>query len=214
MAVLKKHWVPVVAPALFKHEHLGDSFVLETETLAGRGISVNLMNLTGDMKKQNLSISFRITNVKEGKAHTRTTAIHMQPGSLKRLVRRGRTKIDDSFAITLKHGHVARIKPVVITKNVATNASATALRKRLREVLSGLSGDVSFETMVHDIVNFRLQRHLRDQLDSVLPVRSVDIRALELLPKYALEPEQEVGESTYLPQAPVAQADDESAERS
>lgn len=197
MATGKKHWVPVLAPTMFKNEHLGDSYVLETETLEGRGITVNLMNIVGDMKKQNVNVAFRITGVTNGKAATRTTSLAMQAGSVKRLVRRGRTKISESFIVNLKHGQKARIKPLLITKNIANNSTAAALRHALRELVTSLVSEMTFETLVRDIVEMKLQRHVRNQLDKVYPLRSVDIREFTLEPKYALEDEHEVEESSY-----------------
>ena len=197
MAVLKKHWVQVMAPSMFKHEHLGDSYVGETSTLQGRGITVNLMNITGDMKKQNLNVSFRITNIKEGKAYTRAVGLEMQPSSVKRLVRRGRTKIDASFLVQLKHGQVCRIKPLVITKALTNNSTAASLRHKLQEVVQDALKDVAFETLVYDVVNQKLQRYVRTQLNSIYPIRSVDIRVAQLLPKHSVEEEHELETSTY-----------------
>jgi ribosomal protein S3AE len=209
MAVLKKHWVPVLGPQLFKEEQLGESYVLETETLVNRSISVNLMNITGDMKKQNFSASFRITSVKEGKAHTRVTGIEMQPSSVKRLVRRGRNKVDDSILVHLKGGQQARIKPLVITKTLTNNSTATAVRNKTSELLVEICKDLTFETLLADIVSMKLQRHLRNQLNGIYPIRSVDIRNTYLLPKFTLDAEQPLEESSY-----GMQASDEDGERS
>jgi ribosomal protein S3AE len=211
MAVLKKHWVPVLAPALFKSEQLGESYVLETDTLKNRSITVNLMNITGDMKKQNLGVSFKIVNVKEGKAHTRVTGVNMQSGSIKRLVRRGRNKIDDSFAVTLKGGQIARVKPLIITKTLTNNSTATAVRVKARELLQEVCKELTFETLVSDVVNMKLQRYLRTSLNSIYPIRSVDIRSCALMPKYTVDEEQPVEESTYQVATEVA---DEDGERS
>ena len=197
MAVQKKHWVPVLAPALFKHEQLGESYVLETDSLTGRGISINLMNLTGDMKRQNLNVVFRITSVKEGKAHTRVTGIEMQPTSVKRLVRRGRNKIEDSFLVTLKHGQTARIKPLLITKSLTNNSAGTALRTKARTLFTEACADLAFESLVSDVVSMKLQRYAKGELSKVYPLRSVDIRICELLPKHALDEEHEVEASSY-----------------
>lgn len=197
MAVQKKHWVPVLAPALFKQEQLGESYVTETDSLTGRGITVNIMNLVGDMKRQNVNVSFRITGVKEGKAFTRVTAIAMQPTSVKRLVRRGRNKIEDSFLVTLKHDQVARIKPLLITRTLTDNAMGTALRAKARELLKEICAELSFETLVADIVSMRIQRHLKTALSKVYPLRSVDIRVCELQPKHAQDEEHDVETSSY-----------------
>jgi ribosomal protein S3AE len=214
MAVLKKHWVPILAPTLFRGEQLGESYVLETDSLKTRGISVNLMNITGDMKKQGFSVSFRIVDVKEGKAHTRTVGIDMQPSSIKRLVRRGRSKIDDSFLVQLKGGQVARIKPLTITKSLTNNSTVTAVRVRAREVLQELCKDLTFETLISDVVNMKLQRHLRTQLDKIYPIRSVDIRSCRLMPKFTLDAEQPVEDSSYVPAVVVEASEDDAGERS
>jgi ribosomal protein S3AE len=193
----KKHWVPVLAPNLFKNEELGQSYVLETDSLKGRGISVNLMNLVSEAKKTNLTVSFRIVEVKEGKAFTRVTGISMQPGIVKRLVRRGRTKVDDSFLITLKHGQVARVKPMLITKAVVNNTIAAGIRHRVREVLAEVGAEHTFETLIQDVVGMKLQRYLKHAVNDVYPLRSVDIRVFELQPKFALDVENEAEPSTY-----------------
>jgi ribosomal protein S3AE len=201
MANVKKHWVPLLAPSMFKHEQLGESYVLETDSLKGRGITVNLMNLTGDMKRQNLNVSFRVTDVKEGKAHTRVTGLVMQPSSVKRLVRRGRSKIEDSFIVKLAHGQVARIKPLLITKNVTSNANGAVLRKASRELLTALAKEHSFETLVADIVTLKLQRHVRAELSNAVPLRSVDIRVFKLESRFALDESRDVDPSTYADRA-------------
>jgi ribosomal protein S3AE len=197
MANVKKHWVPVLAPTIFKNEELGQSYVLETDSLKGRGISVNLMNLTSDMKKSNLNVSFRIVDIKEGKAHTRVTGIEMQSGMVKRLIRRGRTKVEDSFTITLKGGQVARIKPLLVTKAIVNNTTGALVRHRVRETLAALASEHTFETLVNDIVSMKLQRHIKAAVNTIYPLRSVDIRIFALEPKYALDAENDAEASTY-----------------
>lgn len=197
MAVEKKHWVPVLAPTQFKEEQLGESYVLETDTLTGRAITTNLMTVTGDMKKQHLNVSFQITKVQDGKARTRTTGLEMHAGSTKRLVRRGRTKIAESLAITLKHGQQARIKPLIVTKFIVSNSVGAGLRHKVREEVTAVCKDLSFETLISDITSGKLQRHLRNVVQTVCPIRSVDIRKCDLLPVHAMDEEHEVEESTY-----------------
>lgn len=197
MANVKKHWVPVLAPSLFKNEELGQSYVLETDSLKGRGISVNLMNLTTDMKKTNMNVSFRIVDIKEGKALTRVTSIEMQSGTVKRLIRRGRSKVEDSFTVKLKGGQVARIKPLLVTKAVVNNMTGALIRHRVREVLAEVAAEHSFETLVQDIVAMKLQRHLKAAVNTIYPLRSVDIRVFELETKFALDADNEAEPSTY-----------------
>ncbi len=61
----KKKWYSIVAPARFDNKPLGDSLVYEPEELIGKRVKVNLMNLTGEIKKQNMSIKFKVTEIKD-----------------------------------------------------------------------------------------------------------------------------------------------------
>ena len=58
--IKKKIWVQLVAPQSFNSQLIGEIPTTETKKLIGRVVTVNLMSLTGDMKKQNTNIKFLI----------------------------------------------------------------------------------------------------------------------------------------------------------
>ena len=192
----KKKWYPIVAPAVFDRQEIGETYIYETEQLSVKRMSINLMTLTGNPKKQNMNVFFVGNKVAEGKAHTRLHGIEMQPSSIKRLARRGRSKVADSFKARTKGGQVVIVKPVIMTRTKTDFATQRALRKRARALISEVINKHGFDSVVADITNNRLQRYLKDQLSTVFPVRSADIKYLRYVKPDAQE-EGSVEQITY-----------------
>lgn len=174
----KKHWVPIYAPKSFSEVFLGETSVMENERVPGKSITANLMVLTDDPRKQSYNVRFDIVGVKEGKAQTQVIGIEMMPSAVKRLIRRNRDKIDDSFIVRIAGGRKIRIKPVLVTKTKASNSAQTRIRLLVREKLTELYRKMRFDDIVLDIIDMKTQRLLRDMCSKIHPVRSADIREL------------------------------------
>lgn len=175
----KRKWYPIQAPSVFEGKSIGETFVYEPEELAGRQMAINLMHLTGNPKKQNTKVFFQVTHVVEGTAKTKTLGLEMQHSGIRRLVRKGRTKVSDSFLAKTKKQQYVRIKPIFVTRKRCDLDTQRAIRKQAREEIRRILGEYSFDTIVNDIVSMRLQRHLKDVLSKIFPIRSAEIRFLK-----------------------------------
>ncbi len=112
--VKKKKWIQVLAPKSFRNEVIGEVYAFEAQSLIGRVVTVNLMSLTGDMKKQNTNLKFVINAVEGGKAITELDGYHLIPASIRRLVRRGKKRIDISFTCLTSDKKKVRMKSLFI----------------------------------------------------------------------------------------------------
>ncbi|MBN1274938.1 hypothetical protein JXA12_01475 [Candidatus Woesearchaeota archaeon] len=174
----KKKWYPVYAPAVFGNQLIGESHVGAAEQLRGKFINANLAAITNDMKKQNIAVKLRVNKVIEGKGQTEVIGIHLVQGFVKRLVRRGRTKVDDSFTAKTKDGQLTRIKPLILTTTTCVASTASQLRLEARKALAERASKTGFINLVQDILNLTIQKNLKEQLNKIHPIRSVDIRSL------------------------------------
>ena len=179
----KKRWLPIVAPALFQNVVLGQSYVSDASLLQDKDLTVNLMNITGDSKKQNINVQFAVTSVADGKGVASVTSFEMLPSSVKRMVRRGRDKIDDSFAIKCADGKFVQVKPIIITNSNTYKSVRTALRLVARQSLAAMISQSAYDKVLEELFTFRLQKQLKDTLNHVYPVRNCGIRVLKLLPR-------------------------------
>lgn len=176
----KKKWYSIVAPANFDSKPLGDSLVYEPEDLVGKRIKVNLMNLTGEIKKQNMSIRFEVTDVKEGVGQTRATDFELSPGLIKRYVRKNRDRLDESLVYLTKDGQKIRIKPFVLTRNKVKGSQLTDLRKIMKIALSEIISSKDYESIYADIISYSIQKDIKDKMNKLVPIKNCEIRAFKL----------------------------------
>jgi ribosomal protein S3AE len=181
--VKKKHWAPILAPKSFENMVIGEAHVTENEELLAKSVTTNLMVLTDDPRKQGYNVRFDVKEVKEGKAHTQVIAIEMTPSAVKRLIRRGRDKVDDSFVVRIGGGRMIRIKPTLVTNTKASKAAQTEIRMTVRKRLRDHYAKMRFDDIVKEIIEMKTQRMLRDLCGKTHPLRSADIRQILIIPK-------------------------------
>jgi len=178
--IKKKKWFPVVAPKILGGKIIGESLLTDSSLMKNRLLTVNLMNLTGDPKKQNTNVQLHIKNVKDGQGHTEIVKIERLNSFIKRMVRRGRKKIDDSFLGTSGDNKRTRIKTLVITNNYVVHSVATKLRMELRKQIKDILKKSTFEKMVDEILKGAILKELKGKVSKITPVRVVDIRSLKI----------------------------------
>jgi small subunit ribosomal protein S3Ae len=177
----KKKWVDIEAPEIFKSVSLGHAMAEDQTKLVGRVIQANMMNVLKHPKMQSISMKFRITEVKELKGTTEPISYVMAPSAIKRLVRSRRDRIDDSFIVQTKDERKVRVKPILITHSNNSAAQRTQMRGILREQLATETAKRTYEEFVRDVVKNDLQKSIKSALAKVAPVRTIDMRAFQLV---------------------------------
>ncbi|HLP79462.1 MAG TPA: hypothetical protein VK158_02410 [Acidobacteriota bacterium] len=180
----KKKWVAIHAPAQYENTYLGETLVMENKLVLNKPITVNVMHLTKNVKKQNLNLTFKVTDIVEGKATTKAVAFEMQPASIKRLVRGGRDRVDESFIVKSKDAQYARVKPLFITKNHQPSTVKTKLRRLTISIVRKYVAEVAFEDFMKDVVDGKVQKIVRDKLVKITPLRNCEIRVVELIENF------------------------------
>ncbi|MGM5482912.1 MAG: hypothetical protein ACQESF_05595 [Nanobdellota archaeon] len=193
----KKKWVKIIAPKTFKSAVLGESLVLSTQNLVGKTVESNLMTLTGDMKKQNINVKFRVNKITEGQAHTTFKSYKLIPSSVKRMIRRTRDRVDHSFLAKTKDGFTIRTKPLIITNSNTSNTVLTLIRKKTEALLSKHLAKISLDEFVSEVLNHKIQNELKKQVKDVYPIKICEMRAIEVIK----EPEKQKASEEPAPSA-------------
>ncbi len=174
--VKKKKWFPIHAPAYFNEQLLGETYVAESSLVHGKYLTANLSTLAKSMRKQSMNVHFRVTEVKEGKAETEIIGYSLINSALKRLVRRGRDKITDSFLSKTKDKKIIRIKPLIITMNKGTKSLQTAIRLLARKTIREHVFSKDAVDVFADIIDGKIQKQIKHAVKELAPIKSVDIR--------------------------------------
>lgn len=175
----KKIWYEILAPREFNNLVIGETMAFSSDSLIGRATNFNLANLTRDMKKQNMMVRFKIKEVKDGKALTESIGYNMVPAYVKRVVRTGRSKIDDSIEFVTKDKIKVRVKPLILTRTVVKKSVVKHLRKESRIFLKEFIEKQDYSGIFSSITSYNLQRKLKNHLKKVSPIAVCDIRVFE-----------------------------------
>ena len=176
----KKKWYPIAAPKLFQDELLGEILVDEPNLILNRVVTTNLMNLTNDMKHQNINIRFRVNKIEDNVAYTELISYEMLPSSIKRLVRRDINKLDESFVCETKDNVLVRIKPFLLTKVATKGSKLKLLRKTLINLISKEIKRLSFDEVIEDVITRKLQNDVKAYLKKIFPLKVCEIRYFEI----------------------------------
>jgi ribosomal protein S3AE len=175
--VKKKKWFTLYAPSVLGGIEIGESPAFEQKELLGRFVTLNLMALTRNVRNQDFSIKFEISELKDkDSAGSKIIEFYMNPSSVKRIIRKKRDRIDDSFALTTSDGTKIRIKPVIITATNLSAANQTRIMKAARHFLFNKIKKTSYNDLLNSLVNHTLKKEMASFLNLVAPIERVEIR--------------------------------------
>ncbi len=174
-----KKWYKVISPELFGNEQIGETVAVEDSQLMGRTATVSLAALTGDAKKQNVNATFEVVEVKAGSAHTRLKKMEIVPSSIRRMIRKGKERVDLSIICATQDNVVVRIKPFLVTRGKTGNAVLTDIRNMLEALLRVHVNKQPYDLVVTDIITGKFQKTIKQRLNRIYPVKALEVRSFE-----------------------------------
>ena len=177
----RKKWYTVTADSLFDSRELGKTVALDSKLLNGRVIKKTLNEITNNMRDSNYILSFKITKVIAGNANTELILVNTKPVYLKRIARRGTSKIEKVIFATTKDGKNLKLKVVF----VSGKKYPTALRKEARNQIKNFyTQEIKNKTLKeawNDIVYQKFTEKAKKKLVKLGYVRTVVIAKAKLL---------------------------------
>ena len=188
--IRKKKWVQIFAPKYMNHVFLGDCYVFETPSLMNRKITVNLMTITNDMKKQNINATFQVNNVTGEKAYTTFTGYEMMPSAVRRLIRRGKKRVDYTVYLLTKDNIPLKCNLLLVTVGMTKNSVLSAMRLAAHKQLVRIASATAYSDFAIDVINHKVQDGIRKQLSVIYPLKSCEVRSLLVSKKHLTHDQQ------------------------
>ncbi|MFA5796876.1 MAG: hypothetical protein WC916_02450 [Candidatus Woesearchaeota archaeon] len=187
----KKKWCPIVAPEAFQNRFIGESLVDDASFLMNKSITVNLMQLSGDMKRQHINLTFKVSDVKEGKGIGQIVKYELSQSFLKRMAKRDKDKVSDSFVVKTIDNKFVRIKPVMVTNNQTRGSTLASLVRNCRAICKDIINKSTFDQLVLDLVDYKFQKYIRESLHKTYPLRNFEVKSFALESKKKKETVEE-----------------------
>ena len=177
----KKSWFNIIVPKEFGNRIIGETSAFEPQQIIGRKVRVSLMNLLNDPKKQNIQITFKIKDVRESNAITEMNSYHLVLSFIKRLVRKGRNKIEDSFITETKDKVKIKIKPLMITRSKTQRSKLAAIKKLAKELIIERAKNQDLSIVMQEIISTKMQKELKGKLKKIYPIAVCEFKAVIIL---------------------------------
>ncbi|MBT4541199.1 hypothetical protein HOC35_06835 [Candidatus Woesearchaeota archaeon] len=176
----KKKWIPIFSEKVFENSQLGETPIDDGEKAVGKLTKVNMMSVSGDMKKQHLHLVYRIHTYKEGKLYALPIGYEISKAYLKRIVRRGRDRIDYSFSVKTKDEKVVDLKCTIITRNLTYKSVKSIMKKAFEYETKELAAKSEFYKFFIEVTNYRFHNRIKAMLSKVYPLRQIEIKSLRI----------------------------------
>ncbi len=168
MAVERKKFFTVNIPLLNKEIEL---YANNEGELPGRTVK---LDLTSMLKGKGIELLLLIKEEKK-----EIIAVPMQaslPGFyIRRMMRKGIDYAEDSFLAQCRD-HRIRIKPFLLTRKRVSRKVLNGLRVKTKEEITEYVKERSFDNLVLDIMNNKLQKELNPKLRKIYPLGLFEIR--------------------------------------
>lgn len=170
-----KKWFTVLAPANFNNAIIAHTPGEEAEGLMGRNILVSARELTGNIKKNQLMLGFKVNSVQGLNAYTRFEHVEVQPSALRRLVRRRSSKVESVDDVLCKDGVRARIKSVALTANKISRPQQAAVRRILHAEAAEFAAGNDFEAVLNQCATSEPIAKAIEKARKIAPMKRVDV---------------------------------------
>ena len=176
---IKKVWISIKAPKIFKEVEVGEIPTYDPMGIVGRQLWVYYTQLSGDVTKHYIKIKLKINSVKGEEADTEISQYEITKPYLARAIRRRKSKIDFVKDIKCKDKKI-RIKWVILTSSKANASQRRDVRKKLDELIEKEIPKYDLDNLILEIANKKIQKQFETELRKVFPISFIEVRKIEV----------------------------------
>ncbi len=176
-----KIWYEILAPPELGEKTVGETPASDPELVNGRRVEVFASDLTGSMKQSHMKILLEINHVAGKTAKTKIVGYELARSYLRSIVRRRRRKIEYIGDYETKDGVKVRVKMVGVTARKCHTSQASDIRKIMKEVLDSKVPEMTFEELLKNALEYKLQSEIRSRANKVYPMANVEVRKIDVL---------------------------------
>ncbi len=182
-----KQWYKVMTPVAFNSKVIGETLADEPEKLIGRTAEATMHDLTGDMKQMHVKIHFRVGEVVDNQARTHFIGHEMTSDYVRRLTRRGHTKIPAVFDVRTKDGCRLRVKPFAVSDRRCQTTQAQIIRQIMVDQITACAAENTLSAFLKEVLVGDLNTRIYKEGRKVHPLRRVEIAKTEVLGSPTIE---------------------------
>ncbi|MBI5347654.1 MAG: 30S ribosomal protein S3ae [Candidatus Aenigmarchaeota archaeon] len=178
---IKKTWYNIVSPKMFGEKIIGETLSVDTKYLEGRVIEMTMAEVVGDYSRFFVKLRLRIDRIDGSNAYTEFIGHSCLTERIYRMVQRRTRRVDSITDVITKDGQQLRLKMLVVLSRRVKTSIKVAVRMKMKQMMLDRASMLTFEELVKEIINGKLQVFVREECKKIYPVSGVEIRRSEVL---------------------------------
>jgi len=175
-----KEWYRVMAPEMFNNALIAETMADAPEKLIGRIVETTMRELKGDVSKTHLKLRFQVSDVKGSDAHTKFIGHSLASDYIKRLSRKRRSQIDESYPVITKDGFELTVKALALAEKKIQPSQGTAIRNVMKDTINESAGNKPLGDFINEMISGGLSANIFSKCKHIYPLKKVEIRASEI----------------------------------
>lgn len=175
-----KEWYRVMAPEMFNNALIAETMADAPEKLIGRIVETTMRELKGDVSKTHLKLRFQVSDVKGSDAHTKFIGHSLASDYIKRLSRKRRSQIDESYSVITKDGFELTVKALALAEKKIQSSQGTAIRNIMKDTINESAGNKPLGDFINEMISGGLSANIFSKCKPIYPLKKVEIRASEI----------------------------------
>ncbi|MBU2565417.1 MAG: 30S ribosomal protein S3ae [Candidatus Thermoplasmatota archaeon] len=175
-----KEWYRVMAPEMFDNALIAETMADAPEKLIGRIVETTMRELKGDISKTHLKLRFQVSDVKGSDAQTKFIGHSLASDYIRRLSRKRRSLIDESYPVITKDGFELTVKALALAEKKIQSSQGTAVRNIMKDTINESAGNKPLGGFINEMISGGLSANIFSKCKSIYPLKRVEIRASEI----------------------------------
>ncbi|MHB8359661.1 MAG: 30S ribosomal protein S3ae [Thermoplasmataceae archaeon] len=175
----EKSWYTIMSPDYMGGKELTVSPSSDESSMIGRHIEVSIADLTGNFKKSNAKVIFRVDSCQGSKCSTTFIGHSISDDYIKRMVRRRKERIDIIKTFKLQDNFQVAVKIVVVTDGKLTNTKRLEIRNTISEFLKTRLENTAPADTAKYIIGDDIYSDIVQATKDVYPIKKLEVRKSE-----------------------------------
>jgi ribosomal protein S3AE len=166
---------------MFNSVILAETPAMDSAGIAGRVISVNVSQLTGQASKYYMNVAFKVAAVDGKSASTAFAGYSCTRDYLFHMVRKRTDKVRHVRKVETKDGWKLQVTALLILNRKTNTEVKGRVRKIIDEQLDAAAAKSGIDSFVRDTIAGSVQKEMKRLGNKVYPVRFSEIECIKVL---------------------------------
>ncbi|MBR9678921.1 MAG: hypothetical protein GON13_01510 [Nanoarchaeota archaeon] len=171
----RKKWFNILAPSFLGETQVGQTPAIESSQIKGRKVKVNVSEIINDPRKQDKILTLKINKISGNNANTYVKSFSTNKSLIRRIVRKGGSRIDINDSYETKDKNKVNIKTLLFTSTKCPASKKKDIRVSANEHLTKIVNTQSYDDFVLNTLHSKNQIQIKKQLKQIQPIRTIEI---------------------------------------